>query len=53
MNSNLTMYILLGFYGIIVVQAAIERNGWRALYFVGAILISISVLAMTFKKVTA
>ena len=52
MNSNLTMYILIGFYALIVVQAGIEHNWWRALYFVGAILISISVLAMTFEEVT-
>lgn len=52
MSSNLTMYILIGFYVIIITQAGIERNWWRALYFVGAILISISVLAMTFEEVT-
>lgn len=53
MNSTLTMYILIGFYAIIVAQALCERpcNVWRAVYFVGAIIISISVLAMTSKKV--
>ena len=49
MNSTVTMYILIGFYAIITVQALSERNGWRAMYFVGAIIISISVLAMTLK----
>lgn len=49
MNSTTTMYILLGFYGLIAVQALCEKNWWRAMYFVGAILISVSVLAMTLK----
>lgn len=47
MNSTLTMYILLGFYAVITVQALWERNWWRAMYFVGAIIISVPVLAMT------
>lgn len=51
MNSTLTMYVLLGFYALITVQALCEHNWWRAMYFVGAIIISISVLAMTLKKV--
>lgn len=46
-NSTTTMYILLGFYGLITVQALYEHNWWRAMYFVGAIIISVSVLAMT------
>lgn len=50
MNSTVTMYILLGFYALIMLQAAWERNWWRAMYFVGAIVISISVLAMTLKR---
>lgn len=49
MNSTTTMYILLGFYAVITVQAMVERNWWRAMYFVGAIIISVSVLAMTLK----
>lgn len=47
MNSSLTMYILIGFYTLIVCQALWEHNWWRAVYFVGAIIISIAVLAMT------
>ena len=47
MNSTITMYILLGFYGVITVQALWEKNWWRAAYFVGAIIISVSVLNMT------
>ncbi len=54
MNSTVTMYILIGFYAIIVVQALCERpcNWWRAVYFVGVIIISVSVLAMTSKGAT-
>ena len=50
MNSTTTMYLLLGFYTLITVQALVEHNWWRAMYFVGAIIISISVLAMTLKE---
>lgn len=52
MNSTTTMYVLLGFYAVIMVQAACEKNWCRAWYFVGAIIISISVLAMTLKGAT-
>ena len=47
MNSTVTMYILLGFYAVIAVQALREHNWWRAMYFVGAIIISVAVLGMT------
>lgn len=47
MTSTVTMYILIGFYLLIVAQALWERNWWRMCYFVGAIIISVSVLAMT------
>jgi hypothetical protein len=50
MNSTVTMYILLAFYALITVQAAVEHNWWRAMYFVGAIIIGISVLAVTLEK---
>lgn len=46
MSTNI-MYALLVFYLAILVAAMFERNWWRALYFVGAIVISISVLGMT------
>lgn len=49
MNSTTTMYVLLGFYVLIMLQAAWEHNWWRAMYFVGAIVISVSVLGMTLK----
>lgn len=52
MNSTTTMYLLLVFYAVITVQALCERNWCRAMYFVGAIIISVSVLAMTLKGVT-
>ena len=45
--STTTMYVLLAFYVLIAVAAAWERNYWRALYFIGAIIISIAVLGMT------
>ena len=47
MISTWTMYVLLVFYAIIFVAALVERNCWRALYFLGAIVISIAVLGMT------
>ena len=46
MSTNI-MYALLVFYLAILVAAMFERNWWRVLYFVGAIVISISVLGMT------
>lgn len=45
--STWTMYALLVFYAVIMVAAMYERNWWRALYFLGAIVISIAVLGMT------
>ena len=48
--SNWIMYALLVFYVAILVAAALERNWWRVLYFAGAILISVAVLGMTFKR---
>jgi drug/metabolite transporter (DMT)-like permease len=47
--SNGIMYALLVFYMAIALAALWERNYWRALYFLGAIVISISVLGMTWK----
>ena len=49
MTSTLTMYILIGFYVLIMLQAGYERNWWRSLYYLAAILISISVLGMTWQ----
>ena len=46
MSTNI-MYALLAFYALILVAALLERNWWRALYFLGAIVISIAVLGMT------
>ena len=46
MSTNV-MLALLVFYAIITVLAACERNWWRVLYFVGAIIISVAVLGMT------
>ena len=46
------MYVLLVFYSAILVAAIHERNWWRALYFVGAIVISVAVLGMTAKGKT-
>jgi len=45
--STKIMLALLVFYAVIMVAAMFERNWWRACYFVGAIVISISVLGMT------
>ena len=49
MTSTWTMYCLLVFYAVILVAAIVERHWWRALYFLGAIIISIAVLGMTWK----
>lgn len=43
------MYALLVFYLAILVAALFERNYWRALYWLGAIVISVSILGMTDK----
>ena len=45
--SDWIMYALLVFYVCILAVAAWERNWWRCLYFLGAIMISIAVLGMT------
>jgi hypothetical protein len=44
------MYALLVFYVCILLAAAWERNWWRVLYFSGAILISVSILGMSWKR---
>lgn len=49
MTSTWTMYALLIFYAAILVAALWERNYWRALYFIGAIVISVAVLGMTWR----
>lgn len=51
MISTRLMLILIAFYVVIVIAAALERNWPRALYFVGAIVISVAVLWMTETKV--
>lgn len=45
--STIIMWVLIGFYAVIGVCAACERNWWRALYFVGAIIITLAVIGMT------
>jgi len=47
MVSTWIMYALLVFYAAILVASAIERNWLRALYWLGAMLIMVSVLGMT------
>ena len=49
MTSTWTMYILIVFYIVIMVAAAIERNWWRSLYYLAAILITVAVLGMTWE----
>ncbi len=44
--STYIMYALLVFYLAILVAALFERNYWRALYWIGAMLITISILGM-------
>ena len=46
MTSTNTMIFLMAIYAVIAAQSAYERNWYRALYFVAAILISIAVLGM-------
>ena len=50
--STWTMYALLVFYAAILIASLAERNWWRAIYFLGAIVISIAVLGMTWRKMT-
>lgn len=47
MMSTGLMLVLLVFYAGITVAALWERNWPRALYFIGAIIISVAVLWMT------
>jgi drug/metabolite transporter (DMT)-like permease len=47
MLSTGMMILLIAIYGFITVAALFERNWPRALYFVGAIIISVAVLWMT------
>lgn len=47
MASTWIIVALLVFYAGIVVASAMERNWWRCLYFVAAILIQIAVLGMS------
>lgn len=44
-GSNL-MFVLLGFYGILLVVFLMERNWAKALYWFGAILLNFSVVMM-------
>lgn len=48
--SDWIMYALLVFYLAIGATALRERNYWRALYMLGAIVISIAVLGMTRRR---
>ena len=48
--STWIMYACLAFYVAITIAAAWERNWWRSLYYVGAIVIQLSVLGMTWKQ---
>jgi uncharacterized membrane protein len=50
--SNWIMFVLLFFYLAVLLAAMWERNWWRALYFLGAIVISVAVLGMTWKTKT-
>ena len=44
MISTGVMYLLIVIYAVILLAAMWERNYWRCLYFLGAIIISIAVL---------
>ena len=50
MNSTHTMLILLAFYFVIMAQSLLEKNWYRGLYFLGAIIISVAVIGMTEKE---
>lgn len=52
MISTLQMYVLIVAYLVIAATAAWERNFPRALYFVGATIISVAVLWMTIQQRT-
>ena len=47
MLSIRMMIALCVVYAVIAVASACERNWWRALYYVGAIVISVAVMGMT------
>ena len=49
-TSTAIMWVLIVFYAAIGVWAAYERNWFRCLYFVGAIVISVAVIGMTETK---
>lgn len=46
MISTGLMIVLCVFYSVIVLAAVAERNWPRALYFIGAIVISVAVIMM-------
>lgn len=48
--SDRVIYAMLVFYVLVALASAREKDWWRVLYFVGAILISISVLGMTTRR---
>jgi len=50
MMSTTGMLLMIAAYAVIALCSAVERNWWRALYYVGAIVISIAVLGMTDTK---
>jgi len=50
MMSTTGMLLMVASYVAIAICAAYERNWWRALYYVGAIVISIAVLGMTHRR---
>lgn len=50
MMSTCLMLALIVAYVLIATAAALERNWPRVLYFIGAIVISIAVLWMTFEE---
>jgi len=50
MVSTKLMIFLLLVYAAILVASLVERHWWRACYWLGAIVIMISVLGMTTRK---
>jgi drug/metabolite transporter (DMT)-like permease len=50
MMSTGMMLALIVAYAAISLAAAWERHWWRCLYFVGAIVISVAVLGMTWRR---
>lgn len=51
-GSTAVMWILIGFYAVVLVLAACERNWYRSLYYFAAILISLAVMGMTTEQRT-